>query len=359
MRAALMQGIDAPVVIEHLTAAEPGPQDVVVRIEATGVCHSDISAVRGYIGLTPPAILGHEAAGVVEFVGAAVAHVKQGQRVIASLVPTCQRCYWCTNGQTHLCEDTVRMRKLTRAFRDDGTPVTSMLGLGAFADRMTVDQSQIVPVDSDLPAAQLALIGCGVATGAGAAMFTTPVTPGSTVAVIGCGGVGQAIIQGARLMGATTIVAVDPVDLKRAAGLTSGATHVVDPDTVSASSAVRDLTSGRGADFAFEAVGSPATVSVAYECARRGGQVATVGIPAPSARLDLPASDFFRAEKRVVGSYYGSTQVRRDFQRFADLAAAGRLDLAGLITRTYKLEELETAFDDLTSSRLIRGMVVH
>ena len=357
MRAAIMHGINQPVSVETVEPAGPGDRDVVVRLEATGVCHSDISAVRGFLGLTSPAILGHEAAGTVVETGRDVTALRVGDRVVASLVPVCGTCYWCVNGQTHLCGETFAIRTTTRGRLPDGRPVTAMLGLGAFADHMTIDERLAVKVDSSLPPEQLALIGCGIATGAGAAMFTARVRPGSSVAVIGCGGVGQSVIQGARIAGASMIIAVDPVALKRDVSLRGGATHSLNPDDDDIVASVRDLTKGRGADYAFEVVGTPQTVATAYECARRGGTVTTVGIPAPQARLDLPASDFFRAEKRVVGSYYGSTQVRADFQRFADLIAAGRLDAASLITHRYSLDQVTDAFGDLESGQSIRGVI--
>lgn len=357
MRAAIMHGVDEPVTIEAVQPADPRPNDAVIRLEATGVCHSDISAVRGFIGLQGPAILGHEAAGIVVEVGSGVTTLAVGDRVVASLVPVCGKCYWCVNAQTHLCAETFSVRGVTRGYLEDGNAVTAMLGLGAFAEHMTIDERLAVKVDSDLPPEQLALIGCGIATGAGAAMFTAKVKPGSSVAVIGCGGVGQAVIQGARISGAAQIIAIDPVELKRDVGRSSGATDVIDPGASDVAESVRALTRGRGVDYAFEVVGTPATVATAYECARRGGTVITVGIPAPHARLDLPASDFFRAEKHVIGSYYGSTQVRADFQRFADLIQAGRLDAASLISHRYSLDQLTDAFADLSSGQSIRGVI--
>lgn len=357
MRAAVMHQVDQPFTIETIQPADPGPTDITVALEATGVCHSDISAVRGFLGLDCPAILGHEAAGKVVAVGREVTSLRVGDRVVASLVPVCGKCYWCVNGQTHLCGLTFAVRGTKRGTLDSGESVTAMLGLGAFADQMTIDERLAVRIESDLPPEQLALLGCGIATGAGAAMFTARVRPGSSVAVIGCGGVGQSVIQGARIAGAADIIAIDPVKFKRDIGAANGATHFVDPTTDDVVEAVRAATHGRGVDYAFEVVGSPSTVTTAYECARRGGTVITVGIPAPEARLDFPATDFFRAEKHVVGSYYGSTQVRADFQRFADLIATGRFDAGSLITHRYSLDQLDDAFADLQSGQSIRGVV--
>jgi S-(hydroxymethyl)glutathione dehydrogenase / alcohol dehydrogenase len=271
-------------------------------------------------------------------------------------VPTCGSCFWCVNGQTHLCGETADVRTPTRA-RLGSREVTAMLGLGAFAEFMTIDQRLAVKVESSLPAEQLALIGCGVATGAGAALFTARVEPGSSVVVIGCGGVGQAVIQGAKAAGAARIIAVDPVPMKREFSFKSGATHVIDAAEPDALEAVRSLTAGRGSDYSFEVVGLPETMVQAYDVTRRGGTVVTVGIPSPDAVLSLSASDFFRAEKTIVGSYYGSTQVRGGFQKYVDLIESGVLDVASLVTATYGLEDLPTAFSDLEDGKLIRGMI--
>ena len=357
MLAAIMTGVNEPLSLEDVTPVDPGPNDLVVQVEATGVCHSDISAVRGYLGLDNPTIIGHEVAGTILEVGRDVHDFAVGERIIGSLVPHCGTCYWCVNGQSHLCARTWDVREQVRATRSSGESINSMLGLGAFAERMVIDRRLAVRVRSELPAEQLALIGCGIATGAGAAMFTANVTPGSSVVVIGCGGVGQSAIQGARISGAARIIAVDPVAFKRETALKMGATDTVDPTVGDTAEQVRALTDGRGADFAIEVVGSPVTVRSAYDSARRGGTIATVGIPAPDARIEIPASDFFRAEKRIVGSYYGSTQVASDFQRFVDLIESGRFDAASMITHRYRLPELQQAFDDLEGGTVIRGVV--
>ncbi|BDZ46206.1 Zn-dependent alcohol dehydrogenase [Naasia aerilata] len=357
MQAAIMHGLGLPLDIEDVTPEPPGANDIVVSVEAAGVCHSDISGLRGYLGLENPTILGHEVAGVVTEVGADVRGLRVGDRIIGSLVPHCKQCFWCLRGQSHLCAETWSVRGVTRARTASGDAVTSMLGLGAFAEQMVMDSRLAVKVDSDLPAEQLALIGCGISTGAGAALWTAKVQPGSTVAVIGCGGVGQSLIQGARIAGAARIIAVDPTPFKREVSLRNGATDTVDPGQGPTAEQVKDLTSGRGVDYAFEVVGRMQTVTDAYESARRGGEVITVGIPSPDARIDLPATDFFRAEKSIVGSYYGSTQVASGFQVFADLIAAGRFDAEGLITHRYGLGDLARAFDELEAGEVIRGVV--
>ena len=352
-----MTGEDAPVSVEEVELLPPGPRDVVVEVRAAGVCHSDIAGLRGYIGLQPPTILGHEVAGVVVGVGGEVRSVCPGDRIIGSLVPVCGECPWCLGHQTHLCARTGDVRATIRARTSTGAPVTAMLGLGAFAEQMVIDERLAVRVHSDLPDEQLALIGCGIATGVGAVLFTADVRAGSSVAVIGCGGVGQSVIQGARIAGAAQIVAIDPLASKRQAALRSGATHVLDPGDADTAEAVKALSHGRGVDFAFEVVGQPSTMAAAYDSARRGGTVVCLGIPSPDARFELNASDFFRAEKRVVGSYYGSTQVRAGFQTFADLISAGRLDAASLISHTYSLDAVPEALAALEQGVTLRGVV--
>jgi S-(hydroxymethyl)glutathione dehydrogenase/alcohol dehydrogenase len=357
IRAALMTGVGAAVHVDEVELLPPGPRDVVVDVKAAGVCHSDIAGVRGYIDLEAPTILGHEVAGVVAARGDEVRSVAVGDRIIGSLVPVCGECSWCVGEQTHLCARTGDVRAPIRARTPAGAPVRAMLGLGAFAEQMVIDERLAVRVRSDLPDEQLALIGCGIATGVGAVLFTAGVRAGSSVAVIGCGGVGQSVVQGARIAGAAQIVAIDPLDAKRQAALRSGATHVLDPGDADTAEAVQALTHGRGVDYAFEVVGHPSTMVAAYDSTRRGGTVVTLGIPAPGARLELSASDFFRAEKRVVGSYYGSTQVRAGFQTFADLIAAGRLDAASLISHRYALDAVPEALADLEAGRVLRGVV--
>jgi S-(hydroxymethyl)glutathione dehydrogenase/alcohol dehydrogenase len=357
VKAALMTGVDARVCVEEVELLPPGPRDVVVEVKAAGVCHSDIAGVRGHIGLEAPTILGHEVAGVVVATGDEVRSVAVGDRIIGSLVPVCGECPWCVGQQTHLCARTGDVRATIRARTSTGAPVTAMLGLGAFAEQMVIDERLAVRVRSDLPDEQLALIGCGIATGVGAVLFTAGVRAGSSVAVIGCGGVGQSVIQGARIAGAAQIVAVDPLASKRQAALQSGATDVLDPRDADTAEAVKALTRTRGVDYAFEVVGHPSTMVAAYDSTRRGGTVVSLGIPAPDARLELSASDFFRAEKRMVGSYYGSTQVQAGFQTFADLIAAGRLDAASLISHRYSLDAVPEALADLEGGRALRGVV--
>lgn len=336
----------------------PGPQDVVVKIGASGVCHSDLSVVHGYVPLPPPTILGHEGTGTIEEVGAEVTSVKKGDRVIAAFTPACGACYWCLNDESNLCEHSFAFGMVPRAKRSDGSMSMTFTGLGTFSDVMTVNQASVIKVESDLPDEQLALIGCGVTTGVGAALNTAQIKPGSTVAVIGCGGVGQAVIQGARIAGASRIIAVDPVELKRKTAEQQGATDLVDPGAGDSVSQVQGLTSGRGVDYAFEVIGLPETVVQAYSMARRGGTAVVVGMPRMDSQVTLPGFQLFYDEKKLLGCVYGSAQVKRDFQRLIGLIETGRLDVGSMVTARIGLDDVNDAFRAMEAGEVIRSVIV-
>ena len=358
MRAAIFVGQGRPLSLEDVTPAAPGPGDVVVEIGASGVCHSDLSVVNGYLSLPPPMVLGHEGAGRVVEVGREVTKVKKGDRVIASFVPACGTCWHCEHENSNLCSFESRTMTTRRGSRPDGSPYTAFTGLGTFAEAMTASEHSVVRIDSDLPDEQLALIGCGVTTGVGAALNTARVVPGSTVAVVGCGGVGQAVIQGARIAGASLIIAVDTVALKRDQARRFGATDLVDPKAGDAVRQVKDLTGGRGADYAFEVVGLPETILQAYAMARKGGAVVVVGMSRVDAQVTFPAFQLFYDEKRILGSKYGSAQVRRDFQRFVGLIETGRLDIGAMVSRRIRIDDVNDAFRAMEAGEVIRSVVV-
>jgi S-(hydroxymethyl)glutathione dehydrogenase / alcohol dehydrogenase len=357
MRAAIFVEQDGDLVVEDVKAADPGARDVVVRVTASGVCHSDLSVINGTLPMPPPAILGHEGTGIVEDVGAEVSRVKPGDRVIGSFIPACGVCWYCRNQHSNLCEQTYAVMGTPRATRDDGTSLPSMTGLGTFADVMTCDEISLVKVETDLPDEQLALIGCGVTTGVGAALNTAQVVPGSTVAVVGCGGVGQAVIQGAKIAGAARIIAVDPVELKRKTALQLGATDAVDPSDGNATAQVQALTGGRGADYAFEVIGNPVTVQQAFDMARPGGACVVVGVPRFDQTIELPSMPLVLQEKRVLGTVYGSAQVNRDFPRLIGLVEQGRLDLGHMVSRRMKLDDINDAFKAMQAGEVIRSVI--
>ncbi len=356
MRAAIFTGT-MDLSIEDVTPIDPGPVDVVVRIGASGVCHSDISAANGTIPTPAPCILGHEGAGVIEWAGAEVTRVAVGDHVIASFVPACGNCFWCLHGQSNLCALGNEVFGTPKATLADGSTAISMTGLGTFADEMRCHQANVVKVDTELPDSQLALIGCGVTTGVGAALNTAQIIPGSTVAVIGCGGVGQAVIQGARIAGASRIFAIDPVELKRKTAESFGATDLIDPADGDVVAQVMSQTSGIGADYAFEVIGLPETVVQAYTMARRGGTAVVVGMPKWDSQVTLPGFGLFFDEKKLLGCVYGSAQVRADFQRFVGLVETGRLDLGAMVSAEIALDDVNAAFAAMQSGEVIRSVI--
>jgi S-(hydroxymethyl)glutathione dehydrogenase/alcohol dehydrogenase len=358
MRAAVYVAQDQPLAIEELTAIDPGPGDVVVTVGASGVCHSDLSATNGTLPLPPPTILGHEGAGTVDWVGSEVTRVKKGDRVLATFIPSCGACWFCLHDRSNLCEQTGPVMMTPRGKRADGTAIPAFTGLGTFSDAMTIAEAQAIKVETDVPDEQLALLGCGVTTGVGAALNTAQVEPGSTVAVIGCGGVGQAVIQGARIAGAARIFAVDPVELKRKSAEQLGATDLIDPADGDPVGQVQALTGGRGADYAFEVIGLPETIVQAYATARRGGTAVVVGMPRMDSMVTLPGFGLFYEEKRLLGCVYGSAQVRRDFPRFISLVETGRLDLGAMVSRRIRLDEVNDAFRAMQAGEVIRSVIV-
>jgi len=357
MRAAVFTETGGPLSIENIEPDPPGPRDVVVQLGASGVCHSDLSLKNGYVGIMPGTVLGHEGAGTVVEVGKDVSKVKKGDRIVASFIPACGECWFCLHDQSHLCDTELAVMMSMRGKRPDGSQYMAMTGLGTFAEQMTCNDASIVKIDTSVPDDQLALIGCGVTTGVGAALNTAQVQPGSSVAIIGCGGVGQAVLQGARIAGAGQIIAVDPVELKRKTAEQLGATDFVDPSAGDPVAQVQQLTGGRGVDYAFEVIGLPETTLQAYNMIRKGGTAVMVGMTRAEAMLTIPTFDLFFNEKTLKGCKYGSGQVRRDFQRFADLIETGRLDTGAMVSRTIKLDEVNEAFRAMEAGEVIRSVI--
>jgi S-(hydroxymethyl)glutathione dehydrogenase/alcohol dehydrogenase len=357
MRAAVFTETGGPLSIEKVEPNPPGPRDIIVQLGASGVCHSDLSIKNGYVGIMPGTILGHEGAGTVVEVGKDVTSVKAGDHVVASFIPACGQCWFCLHDQSHLCDTELQVMMQMRGNRADGSQYMAMTGLGTFAEAMTCHESSIVKIEGDVPDEQLALIGCGVTTGVGAALNTAAVQPGTTVAVIGCGGVGQAVIQGSRIAGAARIIAVDPVELKRKTAEQLGATDFVDPSAGDPVAQVQQLTGGRGVDYAFEVIGLPETTLQAYNMIRKGGTAIMVGMTRAEAQVTLPTFDLFFNEKTLKGCKYGSGQVRRDFQRFVDLIQTGRLDTTTMVSRTISLEQVNDAFTAMENGEVIRSVI--
>jgi S-(hydroxymethyl)glutathione dehydrogenase / alcohol dehydrogenase len=348
-------GDDKLDVRDDVTTTAVGAGKVRIRIRATGVCHSDLSAMNGTIPVAVPAVLGHEGAGEVVETGAGVTSLAEGDHVVVCWSPQCGACKECVNGQPQLC-----MAYMINAFSDahfscGGTPLFGMAGAGTFAEELVLLQQGAVKIDKDVPFDVASLLGCGVMTGVGAAINAAQVEPGSSVVVFGCGGVGISAIQGARIAGASTIVAVDMVDRKLGWAKDFGATHAVTPDDLP--QAQRELTAGAGFDYAFEVVGRSETIKAAYDATRRGGTTVVVGVGRAEDMVSFSAFDLFYGEKTLKGTYYGSANIRRDFPRLLSLWRAGRLDLDGMITRRLALDDVNDAFDAMASGEVIRQVI--
>ena len=358
MKVVVAYEVGQPLVLEDLPVPDLGPQDVLVRVTASGICRTDLNVINGLSALPLPIVPGHEGCGVVEEVGAEVRRVRVGDRVLASVTPACGNCWWCLNGMSNHCELNPMVKAALRFELKTGQRAGAVCGCGTFAEAMVVHEASVVPVQTDLADEQLALLGCGVTTGLGAALNTAVVTPGSSVAVIGCGGVGQSVIQGARIAGASVIIAIDPAPGRREASVRVGATHTVDPAAGNPVEQVRALTEGRGADYSFEVVGRPELMVQAFDMARAEGTVTLVGMPAVGDTLTLPAIQAVFSGKRLAGSVVGGSQILRDFPRFIRLAEAGQLDLGSMISQRIKLDEINDGIALLTRAEGVRTVIV-
>lgn len=357
MKAAVLTAVRAPLEVWDIEPTPLRPTEARVRIDASGVCRSDHHRVTGSIPTALPVVLGHEACGTVLEVGPLVTRVKVGDRVVATANPECGHCWYCANGQPNLCVTMAQMRARPAGVAPDGSEIAAMAGLGTFRESMAVDQTMLVAVQTRLPAEQLALLGCGVMTGVGAVLNTAEVSPGCSVAIIGCGGVGLACVQGSRIAAAARIFAIDPVPSKRQAALALGATDALDPAGEDVAAAVRSATGGRGADYVFEVVGSAATIVQARALTRRGGTTVLVGAAASAEQVTFSAWDL-HTEGRLLGCSNGSAHVQRDVPRLIAFAEAGLLDLGSLVSRTIALSELDEAFRAMEAGEVIRSVVV-
>jgi S-(hydroxymethyl)glutathione dehydrogenase/alcohol dehydrogenase len=357
MKVAVAYEPGSPLVLENLPTPAIGPRDVLVRVAASGICHTDLTAMRNP-GRTAPLVPGHEACGTVEAVGPDVRRVQVGDRVLASVSPACGLCHWCVSGMSQHCERKA-FRFTDRFDLPDGQRAPALCGCGSFAEAMVVDEATVVATATDLPDEQLALLGCGVTTGLGAAFNTAGVQPGSSVAVIGCGGVGQAVVQGARIAGASTIIAIDLSATRRDAALAAGATDAVDPGNDDPVERVRALTAGRGADHTFEAVGVPRLMVQAFDMARLEGSVTLIGMPHDmTAPLILPAAAVMGHGKRIQGSVAGGAQILRDFPRYIRMAETGRLDLGAMVSHRITLDRINEGIDMLDRADGVRTVVI-
>lgn len=366
-RAAILTALTQPLEVHDDVEVEaPRSGEVRLRMAASGVCHSDLSMRDGLLPVPLPAVLGHEGAGVVTEVGSGVAGVSVGDHVVVSWVPQCRRCYFCGRGQPELCQEADAVMVAgglldgTPRLRWRGGPVSQMSACGTFSEETVVPATGAVVVPTDLDFDIAALLACGVLTGVGAALNTATITEGDTVAIVGCGGVGLNVVQGARIAGAGAVVAVDTNPLKLELAKALGATHVVDARRANVVSEVMSLTGERGADVAFEVIGLGVTIDQVVAMTRRGGQAVLVGIPAMDVMLSLPAMiGLVLAEKTVKGCWYGSADVRRDVPRLIDLYRRGELQLDELVSRRIDLVEVNEAFAAMTAGEVARSVIVY
>jgi S-(hydroxymethyl)glutathione dehydrogenase/alcohol dehydrogenase len=358
VRAAVLHAIGEKFDIrDDVIVLGPGPGEVRIRVRAAGVCHSDQSARDGGLPQPVPAVLGHEAAGDVIAVGDGVDDLVPGDRVTVNWLPSCGTCSSCRRGEPYLCLAHVMAGYAMPRFMAGELPIFGMAGCGAFAEEMVVPRPGVVKIDPDVPYEVAALVGCGVMTGVGAVINTAAVRPGDTVVIIGCGGVGLAAVQGARLAGAAVIVAVDTVPAKHEVALRFGATHAVAPEALSDLSS--DITGGEGFDYAFDVVAVPQTLRAAWTAARRGGAVVVVGAGRAEHKVDFSPFELLFEGKRIIPSLYGSADPPRDFGRLLALWRAGRLDIEGMVSHRLRLDQLDDALGSLGRGDVIRQVIVH
>jgi S-(hydroxymethyl)mycothiol dehydrogenase len=356
VKAVIARAKDAPVEVVDIIVPDPGPGEAVVRVKACGVCHTDLHYKQGGINDDFPFLLGHEAAGIVESVGGGVTSVSPGDYVVIAWRAPCGNCRSCRRGRPWYCFDSQNATQPMTL--TDGTVLSPALGIGAFAERTLVAAAQCVPVDPAARPEAAGLIGCGVMAGFGAAVNTGGVRPGDTVAVIGCGGVGDAAIAGASYAGARRVIAVDVDPRKLEWATRFGATHTVNSREVDAVDAIRELTGGNGADVVIEAVGSPDTYRQGFFARDLAGTLVQVGVPNPTMAIELPMIELFGRGGALKSSWYGDCLPSRDFPLLIDLYLTGKLDLDGFVSETIGLDDIESAFDKMHRGEVLRSVVV-
>jgi len=361
MKAAVLRKLNSPIVVEGVDFEGPRDGEVLVRIAATGICHSCYHAVVGTVSVPRPIILGDEGAGVVEEVGAGVTLVQPGDHVILSWARSCGHCIYCTQGYPAVCLTASRIKSGhmadgTTRYTSKGKPVYHFGGISSYAEYTVIAEESAIPIDKDIPLDKAALVGCSVTTGVCAVTNTAQVRPGSSVAVFGVGGIGLNVVQGSVIAGAERIIAIDLVESKLKLAMQFGATHTINAGEADPVSEVYALTDGLGAEYAFEAIGTKTTYEQTVRAIRSRGKAIWIGAP-PREPLSLDASVVFAGEKMIMGSNYGSARPRYDMPRLLALYKAGRLKIDELVTRTYQIEQINEAFDDMMQGKLARGLI--
>lgn len=364
--AAVLYEAKKPLRIEEVEVLPPRAGEVTVRMKAAGVCHSDLHVMKGDLPMPMPIILGHEGSGIVEIVGEGVTSLAPGDHVIPIWRASCGTCEYCLGGKPALCDMGTRMRfegtmpDGTMRFQNSaGDSIRHYAGVSTFSSLATMPEAAVVRIPKDFSFEKAALVGCGVITGVGAATEAAKVRCGSSVAVIGCGGIGLNIIQGARLAGARQIIGVDVIAAKEAKARELGATHFVDSSAADPVRAIKDLTGGLGVDCAFEAVGLPRPIEQAFDATRKGGVCVVAGISRGDARAQINVNQLVYAEKTLKGTLYGSMRPRVDLLMLIEMHRAGRLMLDELLTRTYRLEQINEAYAALERGEVARSLIVY
>lgn len=363
-RTAVIYKPGEPIVIEELELDAPKTHEVQVKMVAAGICHSDYHIISGELPGYLPMALGHEGAGIVEAVGPEVSNVKPGDHVVLTFIPSCGVCYYCTTGHANLCNMGAAILmgpQLDGTFRfhnQKGENVGQMCVISTFSERSVVPDASVVKVADYYPLDKAVLVGCGVPTGVGAVIHRAKVEPGSTVMVIGCGGIGMNAVQGAAIAGARMIIAVDTVDFKLEQAKNFGATHTINPKNEDLVQKVKELTWGEGVRYAFEAIATPATIGQAYACTAKNGTVVVIGLtPATAESIPVPPLDLVLFQKTLMGTLYGDSQPRKDIPQLLAMYHAGKLKLDELITKRYTLDQVNEAYADMLAGKNIRGVI--
>src|SRR5664279_2464896 len=364
--AAVFRQVGAPISIERISLDPPGPTEVLVRIAAVGLCRTDYHVMRGERRVAmQPMVLGHEAAGVVEIAGEAVSGISPGDHVVLTFIPACGRCHWCQRGLHHLCADgplITQGPQLDGTYRrrdQAGVSVGAFCMIGAFAERAIVDQASVIVIDRDIPFDLASLVACGVPAGVGAARQRARVQPGESVLVIGCGGDGMNVVQGARLCGASTIIAADIVPAKLEWARDFGATHGVSAQGEELTRAVLEVTDGIGVDHAFVCINPPDTLLPAFRATTKGGNVVVTALtPDSVTEIKIPPLELFVTQKAIMGAVYGFASPRLQIPELLTLYRNGTLKLRELISQTYRLDEINRGYADLDAGKNLRGVVV-
>jgi S-(hydroxymethyl)mycothiol dehydrogenase len=356
-RGAIARTPGAAASIEEYTVDDPGPNEVLVRIVASGVCHTDYGVKMGHYGTDGfPFLLGHEGAGIVEAVGPGVQSPKVGDHVILAWRAPCEQCRFCRAGKPNLCANSLNAEKRMKTM--DGVTLNPVLGIGTFCTHTVVHAKQAIVIDHDLPSAQMSLIGCGVMTGVGAAFYSAKVEPGSTVAVFGCGGVGDSVIMGSKLAGATTIIAVDIDPKKLEWAEQFGATHAINPNDGDPVAKIKEITGGFGVNFSFECAGLALTAEQALWSRDLAGTCVLIGVHNRDAKFELPLANFFDLGGNFTVSWYGNCLPTRDFPALAAWYEQGKLDLDNVVSEHISLDQIEEAFARMGRGETLRSVIV-